>query len=115
VEYAMPLPRLLAQVSDGRDPSLLVRARLGDQKNIDRDLGIAVRASGADYVSAYGLLCAKDDTACRTTVDDVPIQWDYGHLTAQGSRFLAGKLRESGALALSSGKIEGAVTGGQAQ
>ncbi|MDB5550616.1 MAG: hypothetical protein JWL86_600 [Rhizobium sp.] len=100
-EYAMPLPRLLAQVSGGRDPALLVEARLADQEKTDRDLGAAVRAARADYVSAYRLLCGNDGVPCRTTVNDIPIQWDYGHLTAQGSQFLARKLKEGSLLALS--------------
>lgn len=115
VEYAMPLPRLLAQVSGGRDPSLLVQARLDDQKNTDLDLGTAVRAAGADYVSAYDLLCAKATRPCQTTVDGVPVQWDYGHLTAQGARLLAGKLRESGVLALPPGRADDAAGGEQSR
>jgi peptidoglycan/LPS O-acetylase OafA/YrhL len=100
VEYAMPLPRLLAQVSDGRDPSLLLDARPADQALTDRDLGAAVRSSGADYVSAYHLLCASGTAPCETMVGGVPVQWDYGHLTAQGSQLLARKLKESGVLTL---------------
>lgn len=99
-EYAMPLPRLLAQVSSGRDPSLLIRARLDDQAKADRDLGTAVRAAGAGYASPYHLLCPNDAGPCQTVTNGVPIQWDYGHLTAQGSLLLARKLRESGALTL---------------
>ena len=100
VEYAMPLPRLLAQVADGRDPALLVDARETDQRRTDGDLAATVRAAGADYVSAYRLLCAGAAAPCRTTVNGVPVQWDYGHLTAEGSQLLAGKIRESGVLAL---------------
>lgn len=112
VEYAMPLPRLLAQVADGRDTSLLVQARLADQMRTDRDLGAAVRTSGAAYASAHDLLCAGNGTACQTTVKDVPIQWDYGHLTAEGSQLLARKLRESGVLTL---HAEDEMTEGRAQ
>lgn len=101
VEYAMPLPRLLAQVSSGRDPALLIGARLPDQAKTDRDLEAAVRAAGADYISPYRLLCANDAAPCRTTVNGVPVQWDYGHLTAQGSELLSRQFRESGLLALS--------------
>lgn len=107
VEYAMPLPRLLAQVSGGRDPQLLVEARLADQEKTDRDLGAAVRAARADYVSTYRLLCGNDDTPCKTLVNDVPIQWDYGHLTAQGSQFLARELKEGGVLALPGERADG--------
>jgi hypothetical protein len=101
VEYSMPLPRLLAQISGGRDTSLLIDARLPDQAKTDRDLEAAVRAAGADYVSAYRLLCGDAAAPCRTTVNGVPVQWDYGHLTAQGSQLLARRIRDSGALVFS--------------
>ena len=112
VEYAMPLPRLLAQVSDGRDPSLLVDARLAEPSKADRDLGAAVRAAGADYVSAYHLLCAGNDAPCATTTDGVPVQWDYGHLTAQGSQLLARRLRETAVLKLRADDVAAVSDGG---
>ena len=106
VEYAMPLPRLLAQVSGGRDPALLLDARLAEQAKTDRDLGAAVRASRAEYVSTYRMLCNDEAAPCRTVVDGVPIQWDYGHLTAQGSQFLARKLKDDAVLALSAERAQ---------
>jgi len=115
VEYAMPLPRLLAQVSGGRDPSLLVDARLADQRRTDRDLGAAVRAAGGTYVSAYRLLCPSDASPCQTTVDGIPVQWDYGHLTAEGSRLLARALKASGVLALHPAQTDAAASDGGAQ
>jgi lysophospholipase L1-like esterase len=39
-------------------------------------------------------------------VDGVPIQWDYGHLTAQGSQFLARKLKDDAVLALSAERTQ---------
>lgn len=107
VEYAMPLPRLLAQVSGGRDPSLLADARLPDQAPTDRDLGAAVRASKADYVSIYRMLCNNDNAPCQTIESGVPIQWDYGHLTRQGSHLVARKLKESGVLKLPTERADG--------
>ncbi|UVC08624.1 acyltransferase [Rhizobium sp. TH2] len=106
-EYAMPLPRLLAQVSSGRDPSLLVNARLPDQEKTDRHLGAALLASQADYVSIYRMLCATESASCQTIAGDVPIQWDYGHLTAQGSQLVARKLREGGVLTLPAERANG--------
>jgi hypothetical protein len=115
VEYAMPLPRLLAQVSTGRAPSLLVDARLPDQERTDLVLGAAVRAAGAGYVSAYRLLCASDAAPCLTTAGGVPVQWDYGHLTAQGSQFLARKLRQGGVLSLPAARPDPAAAEERAQ
>jgi peptidoglycan/LPS O-acetylase OafA/YrhL len=106
VEYSMPLPRLLAQVSGGRDPLLLSEARLTDQPKTDRDLGNAVRTAGAEYVSTYHLLCTEGAPSCVTTVGNVPVQWDYGHLTAQGSELLARKLNQTGVLNVSAPAAE---------
>ena len=100
VEYAMPLPRLLAQVAGGRDPSLLIDARVGSQRRIDQELSAAVTRAGGSYVSVYQMFCASDAAPCQTMSKDVPVQWDYGHLTAEGSLALAEKLKASGALAL---------------
>jgi hypothetical protein len=100
VEYAMPLPRLLAQVAGGRDPFLLTAARLPEQRGTDGDLAAAVTHAGGRYISLYRLLCAVDGATCRTMVNDIPMQWDYGHLTAEGSELIAEKIKASGALAL---------------
>jgi hypothetical protein len=100
VEYSAPLPRLLAQVQNGRDPSLLVTARRGEQVRTDRELGAAVKAAGATYVSVYHLLCARQTAPCTTAIDGVPLQWDYGHLTREGSAYVAGLAKEAGAFSM---------------
>jgi hypothetical protein len=99
-EYSAPLPRLLAQVANGRDPSLLIAARRSEQAATDQALGAAVRAAGATYVSTYHLLCASEAAACTTSVQSVPLQWDYGHLTREGSAYLAGLAKQTGAFSL---------------
>jgi peptidoglycan/LPS O-acetylase OafA/YrhL len=97
VEYSTPLPRLLAQVQDGRDASLLVTARRRKQIRTDQELGAAVKAAGATYVSAYHLLCATPATPCTTVAQGAPVQWDYGHLTREGSIYLADLAKQAGA------------------
>jgi hypothetical protein len=100
VEYSAPLPRLLAQVQDGRDPALLVAARRNEQMRTDGELGAAVEAAGATYVSAYHLLCPVQAAPCATMVDGVPLQWDYGHLTKEGSAYVADLAKKAGAFAM---------------
>jgi peptidoglycan/LPS O-acetylase OafA/YrhL len=100
VEYSSPLPRLLAQVKEGRDSSLLITARRSEQATTDQAFGAAVRSAGGTYVSAYRLLCATPTAACTTSLDGVPVQWDYGHLTKQGSAYLARLARQAGAFSM---------------
>ena len=79
-----PLPLLF--VTRSRLKSLLpplstrVAPKLWD---IDAALQAASTASGARYVSPLRAMCP--DHACRLFVDGVPIMWDAGHLTAEGS------------------------------
>ncbi|SES14649.1 Peptidoglycan/LPS O-acetylase OafA/YrhL, contains acyltransferase and SGNH-hydrolase domains [Rhizobium sp. NFR03] len=98
VEYQRPLARLLAQVASGRSEALLVDSRMTDQAQRDRDLQALVEAAGAVYVSPYRLLCPNPDAACTTMAGDVPLQWDYGHLTAEGSKALAQAIIATGAI-----------------
>ena len=47
----------------------------------------------ANYVGVYDALC--DDAGClETTPDGVPMQFDYGHLTLEGSELLIGRVRD---------------------
>jgi len=98
VEYHKSLARLLGQVASGRDASLLVTARNTEQMKTDSEMAAAVEAAGGVYVSTYSLLCPPDGTACATQQNGIPLQWDYGHLTAEGSAFVAIKARGNGSL-----------------
>ncbi len=90
VEYRENLPRLLAQSAQRRDPELLITARVDAQRQVDERLAVALEGHRAVYLSAYGTLCGRRSEACRTVTDDgIPVQWDYGHLTAEGSEYLA--------------------------
>ncbi|MCD7109036.1 acyltransferase [Rhizobium sp. DKSPLA3] len=97
-EYQRPLARLLAQVAGGRSDALLVGSRATEQAKWDHELQALVEASGAIYVSPYRLLCPNPETACRTMVGNVPLQWDYGHMTAEGSQALAEAIIGTGAI-----------------
>ncbi|PZM15563.1 acyltransferase family protein [Rhizobium tubonense] len=97
VEYHKSLARLLGQVASGRNASLLVTARNTEQMKTDSEMAAAVEAAGGVYVSTYSLLCPPDGTACATQENGIPLQWDYGHLTAAGSAFVAMKAQMTGA------------------
>lgn len=98
VEYQQPLPRLLAQVSSGRSASLIDKARLPAGAQVDRKLAEAVEGLGGTYVSVRNLLCSRDEASCTTIRNGTPVQFDYGHLTAEGSSLIALRAIEAGYL-----------------
>ncbi|AYG70159.1 MULTISPECIES: acyltransferase family protein [unclassified Rhizobium] len=98
VEYYHPLPRLLGQSDWRNDTSILVTARNNEQRGTDEELAHAVTAAGASYVSTYSLLCPENGDACTTLTEGVPVQWDYGHLTAEGSTLVATRAIQTGLL-----------------
>lgn len=94
-QYSDDLTRLLILSWRFHDPDLPRKRRLDWPRDVDRDLRKLAADKGVTYVSLYDLLCDGDD--CVTLVDPVtPLQWDYGHLTPEGSRFVADRLRARG-------------------
>ncbi len=92
VEYKQSLPRLVANaVVHKVDPDLYAESyRYDDQKGIDAAFANLKLPAGIHYVSPYKALCTDH---CRTTLDaQTPMQFDYGHLTEQGSAYLARKI-----------------------
>lgn len=98
VEYDLALPRLLGQTAWRGNGDLLLTGRNPEQLLTDRLLSDAVRSGGADYVSTYSFLCPDPALACVTEDNGVPVQWDYGHLTAKGSELIAERAYATGAL-----------------
>src|SRR5690606_33067212 len=91
-EYDLSLPFLLAQAEDrGENLSHFAHAHLQPgRKRTDEVFAAATWPEGVEYVSVYNALCAPN---CVLTVDDdVPVQFDYGHLTREGAIYLAQKV-----------------------
>jgi hypothetical protein len=91
-EYNQALPRLLAQAiaSNKNEAAFAGIHRLGAQQEIDRAFSAALKNGSVEYVSVYGALC---DPTCEVwATGDVPLQFDYGHLTREGSIELAKKV-----------------------
>jgi peptidoglycan/LPS O-acetylase OafA/YrhL len=87
VEYDTALPRLLAFSVEYGDSTLPGRHEI-DERPLDRRMADLARQSGADYISFYDLLC--DPTGCRQfSTDQMPLQFDYSHLTGPGSLLVA--------------------------
>ncbi len=84
VEYDSPLPRLLADEILRNSPSIASRTRTAGIRERDRELGRIAAAKGATYLSVYDAVC-RDGQCDEFAEGDVPMQFDAGHLTAQGS------------------------------
>ncbi|MBC7578661.1 MAG: acyltransferase [Tardiphaga sp.] len=83
VEYDGALPRLLANQIMRDRPTMKDRRTIGIR---ERDLAMRqmVTAHGVSYISVYDAVCPT--SSCDTSAAaGVPMQFDAGHLTAQGS------------------------------
>ncbi len=88
VEYDRALPRLLADEIRYRAPSLANAMRTAGIADRDRRLAELVASKGARYVSVYNAVCPNG--ACiEYAKGDIPLQYDAGHLTAEGSMTVA--------------------------
>jgi peptidoglycan/LPS O-acetylase OafA/YrhL len=98
VEYRMALPRVLALAEQRHDPTLVARARIERGAALDASMALALRDTGATYLSTYRALCPATGAGCTTTTgaDQVPVQFDYGHLTVDGALLVAQRLRVAG-------------------
>ena len=84
VEYDTALPRLLADEMLHHSPDIASATRTPGIHERDLVLGRMVTARGATYVSVYDAVCRNG--RCDEFADgDIPLQFDAGHLTAQGS------------------------------
>jgi hypothetical protein len=84
VEYDSALPRLLADEILRGDPSIANAMRTSGIHERDRTMSRLVTAEGATYLSVYDAVCHAGH--CDEFAEgDVPLQFDAGHLTAEGS------------------------------
>ncbi|MBI1406182.1 MAG: acyltransferase family protein [Caulobacter sp.] len=112
--YDQELPRLLINAETRDDPMLPQRHRMGLAAAADRRLATVAGENGVPFVSLYRALCPGDaDAPCRTrTPDGAPMQYDGGHLTLGGSRYLGGLIAPQMQAAVQS--LDGARAGRKA-
>ena len=97
LEYVSPVPRLLAMSIIKNDPKMLDRARRAGQDDRDALYAARLEGTGVTYFSMYRTLCPSSD--CISSDDDgMPLNSDYGHLTASGATYVINRLKEAGAL-----------------
>jgi peptidoglycan/LPS O-acetylase OafA/YrhL len=93
-EFVPDVPVLLSRLTPGADadavlagflnqPRLAVAARIADQ----------ARAAGVPYVDVLAAQCGADLGACPAfAAEGVPVVWDHGHFTAEGSALMVARL-----------------------
>lgn len=91
-EYDRALQRVLAEALYRSDPAVLKEHRVAERARIDAQLARDVPGTGATYVSVYKALC-PDGRCTLWTSDGIPIQSDYGHLTAEGAKVMIERIR----------------------
>ncbi len=90
-EYDFRLPRLLARAANG-DADVVARDHLlPEYRTLDGRLRHVIAASSVTYVSPYQALCS--DAGCDALAGNVPLFYDTGHLTRQGSILLVSRLK----------------------
>ncbi|WP_137128945.1 acyltransferase family protein [Rhizobium sp. FY34] len=94
-EYDQSLPRLLAKGMEANSgPAQFASHHLvPTPQQIDALFASEAAAAGVEYFSVYDALCG---TECEVWArDGVAMQFDYGHLTREGSIYLGQRLRSS--------------------
>jgi peptidoglycan/LPS O-acetylase OafA/YrhL len=84
VQYDSALPRFLALGISHGDSSLAARHRLQYVEPLDEQMGSLARSTGTPYLSLYRLFCFQN-RCDECAKPGVPLQFDYGHLTKEGS------------------------------
>lgn len=100
IEYAEPLPSLLAAGLRRGDPGLADRHVLEEAKLADPILRKTVEALGVRYVSVIDAIC--DDGVCPGySPDGQPFYFDEDHFTHDAAHLVAEQLVETGAFTTS--------------
>ena len=92
VEYDSALPRLLTDEILHDSPTIANVMRTPGIRERDLAMSRIVTDKGAAYVSVYDSVC-HNDLCDEFAQGDIPLQFDAGHLTAQGSVEVARRLR----------------------
>ena len=97
VQYDASLPRVLAVSLMKHDPAYPDRHRLAFLARLDEHMAEIARRENVKYVSLVKMLCGPD--RCETSAGSgIPMLYDYGHLTVEGSAHVAAYLRSHGTL-----------------
>jgi len=87
VEYEGTFPLLLARSELTREEFNFSETRTPGRDRINELMHSAATNAGLPYVDVLGTLCAIEDCMLFAP-DGVPMQFDYGHLTLSGARYV---------------------------
>jgi peptidoglycan/LPS O-acetylase OafA/YrhL len=83
IEYLHPLPMLLAKF--GPDAELTQFSIYENRKELDSQLEATTDLAGGNYMSPLTYMCSSIKRCQYTSKTNVPMQFDYGHLTHEGA------------------------------
>ncbi|WP_102110106.1 acyltransferase family protein [Oceaniglobus roseus] len=97
-EYSPAAPEILATVPEGADYDAALQARLDPAVRARAErLAEVAEAAGVPFVDVLDTLCGG--TGCRALAGPgVPVNWDYGHYTLDGSARVVEQMRDTGRL-----------------
>jgi peptidoglycan/LPS O-acetylase OafA/YrhL len=96
IQYDQALPRLLAFSVRDHDLAIPDHHRL-DERQLDASMAQMALDRHVSYISFYRVLCGS--ASCEEFGGkDVPLQYDYGHLTREGSVLVAQRLQTDGGI-----------------
>ncbi len=90
--YEQSLPRLLALAEHLGQPDLPARRRLRDADRMEPAMVQVAARAGTPYLSVMRAVCPAG-VCLTTTPEGSPMQWDEGHFSKAGSRFVGQTLR----------------------
>ena len=97
VEYRGEFPLLLASEKLNGTEGIIEAALDPSKKGLSDELGRIVTAENVggkvEYVAIYDVICGKDG-CLKTAANGVPMQFDYGHLTLEGSELVINRVRD---------------------
>jgi hypothetical protein len=97
VQYQYALPRLLADGVRFHDPNLYLRFKDREVDVLDDQIAALAAANGAEYISLPKLMCSPGRCATLSYKNE-PLQFDTGHVTADGSVFVSQLIKDHGLL-----------------
>lgn len=86
VEYDGALPLLLARDRVNGSDQRIQNGMDKRRETLDAEMQKAMENAGIPYVSILKLVCPERDHCLHFVADDIPVQFDYGHFTLQGSQ-----------------------------
>lgn len=102
--YEQSLPRLLALAEHLGQPDLPARRRIKARDAVEPAMATVAARAGVPYLSIMQAICPAG--ACRTTTPEgAPMEWDEGHFSKPGSRFVGQALAAQEAAIGAAGKV----------